>query len=83
MALAHSREGGEKEAHRQGIIKDQQCINKCGVPLLDNVVKFVAGFIVLQSRYSIPSTLPIGFEELLDKQLVLLKMGSWKRNLIR
>lgn len=38
-------------------------------PLLDNVVQFVAGFIVLEAFYSIPLALPIGFAELPDKHL--------------
>jgi hypothetical protein len=38
-------------------------------PLLDNVVKFVAGFIVLQALHSIPFALSIGFAELPNKHL--------------
>lgn len=38
-------------------------------PLLDNVVKFVAGFIVLQAFHSTPFTFPIGFAELPNKYL--------------
>lgn len=38
-------------------------------PLLDNVVKLVAGFVVLQALHSVPLTLPIGFAELPNKHL--------------
>lgn len=74
VALARPREGGEEEAHGQGIIEVAQRIDKCGVPLLDNMVQFVAGFIVLEALYSIPLALPIGFAELPDKHLVLSEL---------
>lgn len=38
-------------------------------PLLDDVVKFVVGLIVLQALHSVPLTFPIGLPELPNKHL--------------
>lgn len=47
VAVASLWEGGKEEAQGEGVIQVLQGIDECGVPFLDDVVKFVVGLIVL------------------------------------
>lgn len=55
--------------HEDGTQQQLQHAEEHSSPLLDDVVKFVVGFVVLQALHSIPLTLPIGLAQLPNKHL--------------